>query len=361
MPVSANTSQHEAHGQGLLHMKPATWRWSRAVRAAFSIGLPFAVGLALGDIMTGMWIAMGCLMMATGERYGPYREVCLTLVVSAPIGALGYLAGYLGLLPWWLVVLFMALIGLGAGFLNSRGRMLSIGTLQTLLVASIALGVPAIAPFWEPAVLYLVGAAFYALLLGAEILVRGWHAQDVSETATVATAVPVAAATTSRPETSVGGAVQQALALALCLGVAYSARWLDGSPHWFWIPLTVGLVMKPDFGSIYDRALQRIIGTVVGVIVGALVLAAVPKGYLFVLIMALLAGVLPWAMQRSYILQAVFLTPLILMLVDVIAPGTGSVDDALQRLLDTVIGGVVVILLGCLPWRQASRVSRTRP
>ncbi|MEQ4618975.1 MAG: FUSC family protein [Corticimicrobacter sp.] len=357
MPVSADTFLHDEHGQGLLHMKPATWRWSRAVRAACSIGLPFAVGLALDDIMTGMWIAMGCLMMATGERYGPYREVCLTIAVSAPIGALGYLAGYLGLLPWGLVVLCMALIGLGAGLLNSRGRMLSIGTLQTLLVASIALGVPAIAPFWEPALLYLVGAAFYALLLGAEILVRGWHAQDGPETA----AAPVAASTTSRPAACVGTAVQQAMALALCLGVAYSARWLDSSLHWFWIPLTVGLVMKPDFGSIHDRALQRIIGTVVGVAIGALILAAVPKGYLFVLIMGLLAGVLPWAMQRSYILQAVFLTPLILMLVDVIVPGTGSVDDALQRLLDTVIGGAIVILLGCLPWRYVSRAFRARP
>lgn len=161
MSVSADDVQHVDHGQGLLRMKPATWRWSRAVRAALCIGLPFAAGLALDDIMTGMWIAMGALMMATGERYGPYREVCLTLLISAPIGALGYLAGYLGQLSWGLVVLCMMLIGLGAGLLNSRGRILSIGTLQTLLVASIALGVPAIAPFWEPALLYLVGAVFY--------------------------------------------------------------------------------------------------------------------------------------------------------------------------------------------------------
>lgn len=203
----------------------------------------------------------------------------------------------------------------------------------------------------------LTADIFYALVLGVEILVRGWHAQD----APAAAAVPAAAVASQalRPLWS-GAAMQPAAALGLCLGAAYSARWLDGSAHWFWIPLTVGLVMKPDFGSIYDRALQRIIGTVVGVTIGALILVMVPKGYLFVLIMALLAAVLPWAMQRSYILQAVFLTPLILMLVDVIVPGTGSVDDALQRLLDTVIGGLIVILLGYVPWRYAGRTLRGR-
>lgn len=334
----------------LLYMKPAVWRWGRAVRAAVCIGAPFAAGLMLGDIMTGMWIAMGCLMMATGEGHVSYRQVYLTILASAPIGALGYLLGYLGSLPWSLVVLGMTLVGLVAGILSGRSHALSLGMLQTLLLASVAVGVPAIAPFWQPAVLYLVGAIFYALVLGIEVMIFGWHAQDAPVRATVASEPPrlVPAGRETRPWV-------QALALALCLGAAYSSHWFDRTPHWFWIPLTVGLVMKPDLGPVFDRAMQRILGTLVGVVIGALLLSFAGKGYLSVLIMAALAGVLPWAMQRSYLLQAVFLTPLILMLVDVIVPGTRDVDFALQRLIDTVIGCAIVLLVGYLLWwRSAS-------
>jgi len=339
--------------QTLMHMKPAEWRWGRAVRAAVCVGAPFAAGLMLGDIMTGMWIAMGCLMMATGEGHAPYRKVYLTILASAPIGALGYLMGYLGSLPWSLVVLSMMLVGLVAGILSSRSHAWSLGTLQTLLLASIAVGVPAIAPFWQPAVLYLAGAIFYALVLGVEVLIFGWHAQDMPVRAAIASepAPPL-------PERREARSLIQALALALCLGAAYASHWFDRTPHWFWIPLTVGLVMKPDLGPVFDRSLQRIIGTLVGVAVGALLLSFVAKGYLSVLIMAALAGILPWAMQRSYALQAVVLTPLILMLVDVIVPGTRDVDFALQRLIDTVIGCAIVLLIGYLPWQSPASDSK---
>lgn len=332
----------------LLRVKPATWRWGRAIRAALCIGLPFAAGLMMGDIMTGMWIAMGCLMMTTAESFAPYREIYKAILISAPIGALGYLAGYLSPLPWGLIVLAMMLAGIAAGILSNIGHALSLGALQFLLLASIALGVPSIASFWQPAALYLAGAAFYALVLGAEVLMRGWRAQD----ATVGAAAP------NPPEARIQ--LAPALALALCLGAAYSAHWFYEAAHWFWIPLTVGLVMKPDLGPIRDRSLQRIIGTVGGVAIGALILGHVQKGYLFVLIMALLAGALPWAMQKSYVLQAVFLTPLILMLVDVIIPGAGDADFGLQRLLDTAIGSAIVILLGYLPLRAYHASGKAR-
>lgn len=334
----------------LFYMKPAIWRWNRALRSALSVGLPFAVGLAMDEVMISMWVAMGALMMGTSEREGPYREVCLLLALAAPIGATGYLLGYLGQLPWWLVVLSMMVIGLAAGVLNRRSAIWSIGTLQALLVASIALGIPSIGSFWQPALWYLLGAAFYALLLGIEIAMRGWRAQDAPAPVTGVQMRPGFEATL----------LTEGTALALCLGVAYSARWFDHSVHWFWIPLTVCLVMKPEFGSIYDRALQRILGTAIGVTIGALVLSIIPKGFVFVAIMAGLAGMLPWAMQRSYILQAIFLTPLILILIDIIMPGTGEVNEAVQRLLDTIIGGAIVILVGYLPWRRLrSKVGAT--
>lgn len=323
----------------LLRLNPAKWQWSRAIRSFVCIGAPFTLGLILGDIMTGMWIAMGCLMMITGESSGSYRSIFAKILISAPLGALGYLLGYLGSLPWGAVVVLMMVVGFASVLLSTESRALSIGTLQTLLLASIALGVPAISPFWEPALLYLVGALFYALVLGVEVLIRGWHAQD-EPTKTAPSTASHASNTTSLPT---------AFAFAVCLGAAYSIHWFNHEAHWFWVPLTVGLVMKPDFGSIRDRAVQRIIGTLVGVLIGALALALIPKGLALIILMSLLAGILPWAMQRSYVLQAIFLTPLILILVDIIVPGTRDIDYGMQRLIDTGIGGIIVVVLGFLP------------
>lgn len=49
--------------------------------------------------------------------------------------------------------------------------------------------------------------------------------------------------------------------------------------HWFWVPLTVCLVMKPDFGSVFDRAILRVVGTVIGVAIATGVILLVPKGW----------------------------------------------------------------------------------
>ncbi|MBS7739094.1 MULTISPECIES: FUSC family protein [unclassified Chelatococcus] len=293
--------------------------------------------------MSGMWIAMGCLMMITGESSGSYRAIYTKMLISAPIGAAGYLLGYLASMPWGAVVVSMMVIGFVSALLSSKNRALSIGTLQTLLVASIALGVPAIAPFSQPAVLYLIGAVFYALVLGVEILIRGWHAQDTPDEK------PSLELLSEKTAGPVASMIAPAVAFALCLGAAYGTHWIYDAAHWFWVPLTVGLVMKPDFGSIRDRALQRIIGTLAGVLIGALTLAFVPKGLPLIAVLSILAGILPWAMQRSYVLQAVFLTPLVLILLDVIVPGTGDINYGMQRLLDTAIGGFIVIVIGYMP------------
>ena len=79
----------------------------------------------------------------------------------------------------------------------------------------------------------------------------------------------------------------------------------------------------------------------------------VPKGMVLVAIIALLAAILPWAKQVSYAVQAVVLTPLVLILVDLIAPAAETVDYGVQRLADTVIGGLIVLVLGYFLWPRS--------
>jgi uncharacterized membrane protein YccC len=115
----------------------------------------------------------------------------------------------------------------------------------------------------------------------------------------------------------------------------------------YWVPLTVAIVLKPDYGSVFARALQRGIGTVIGAVFGAVLLALIHGTWLLIPF-AILAGLLPYGRSRNYGLLAVFLTPLVVVLIDLLNPVGWHL--ALDRLEDTLIGCLIVIVVGFLPW-----------
>lgn len=144
--------------------------------------------------------------------------------------------------------------------------------------------------------------------------------------------------------------LRSALALGLCVGISYAARWFDHDARWYWVPLTVAIIMKPDFGSIFARSLMRTAGTVGGALVGTVVLMLFPKGLALVLVIAALASLMPWAAQRSYVILGIVITPLILILIDLTVPGPLNVNFAGQRLTSTLIGAGIVLVFGYFFW-----------
>ena len=54
------------------------------------------------------------------------------------------------------------------------------------------------------------------------------------------------------------------LRLMICMGVATVVSEVLPLQRSYWVPLTVAVVLKPDFGSVFVLALQRSIGTIVG-------------------------------------------------------------------------------------------------
>lgn len=146
-----------------------------------------------------------------------------------------------------------------------------------------------------------------------------------------------------------------ASALALCTFIAYNLRWKDNYDHWYWIPMTVILVMKPDMGSVFARTALRCIGTSAGVVIGGLILYFIPPGPVFILFMAVLAALLPWAAQRNYAFMCLFLTPLVLVLLEYVVPTQVSIHYAVLRLIDTLLGGMITLFFGYIIWPNKSR------
>jgi uncharacterized membrane protein YccC len=115
----------------------------------------------------------------------------------------------------------------------------------------------------------------------------------------------------------------------------------------YWVLLTVAIVLKPDFGSVFARALQRGIGTIVGAVAGAVLLIAVHGTWLLIPF-ALLAALLPFGRSRNYGLLSAFLTPLVVVLIDLLSPAGWQLAE--DRLIDTLVGCAIVLLAGFAPW-----------
>jgi uncharacterized membrane protein YccC len=141
------------------------------------------------------------------------------------------------------------------------------------------------------------------------------------------------------------------LRLMLCTGVAAVLSEVLPLQRSYWLVLTVGIILKPDYGSVFARAIQRGIGTVIGAVLGAAILAVVPYGPWLLLPFGVLAALLPYAKARSFGLVAVFLTPLVVLLIDLL--DTAGWHLAETRLIDTVLACAVVLLVGYAPWPSA--------
>ncbi|HET8599638.1 MAG TPA: FUSC family protein [Segeticoccus sp.] len=147
------------------------------------------------------------------------------------------------------------------------------------------------------------------------------------------------------------------LRLTLCMGVAEVVMRTLPLQRPYWVALTVAVALKPDFGSVFARAVQRGLGTVVGVLIGTLVIVFVPFGPWILVAMAVFAFLMPVAIVRNYGLFATLLTPVIVLLIDLIHRGNEQL--VVYRLIDTLLGSAIVLVVGYLPWPDSWR-SRTR-
>ena len=136
--------------------------------------------------------------------------------------------------------------------------------------------------------------------------------------------------------------------LMTCIGVAAVMSEILPLQRSYWVVLTVAIVLKPDLGSVFARAVQRGLGTVVGVVLGAAILAAVPPGWLLLLPVAVLAALLPYGRSRNYGLMSTFLTPLVVLLLDLLDRTGWGLAEA--RLIDTLLGCAIVLVIGYAPW-----------
>jgi uncharacterized membrane protein YccC len=207
---------------------------------------------------------------------------------------------------------------------------------------------PMIPPPWDdsPATLTLRDAMADA----ARALSTDWRPAKAAEPSHRAGPWPRVRATTGQLiDEFAGGRLIRLFTLRLmaCMGVAGVVSEVLPLQRSYWVPLTVAIVLKPDYGSVFARALQRGIGTVVGAVAGAVLLVLVHGTWLLIPF-GVLAALLPYGRSRNYGLLATFLTPLVVVLIDLLSPAGWQLAE--DRLIDTLIGCAIVLVVGFAPW-----------
>jgi uncharacterized membrane protein YccC len=142
--------------------------------------------------------------------------------------------------------------------------------------------------------------------------------------------------------------LRHALRLALLVAGSDLVGRLAGVQRGYWVPLTVLVVLRPDFATTFQRAVMRVVGTVLGLLLATVLIHAFPDGqwWHIALIAVFFFGV-RFAGPGNLGLLAVSLSGLVVVLLSL--AGLSPEDTVLRRGVDTVLGGALA-LLGVLLW-----------
>lgn len=138
------------------------------------------------------------------------------------------------------------------------------------------------------------------------------------------------------------GAFRHAMRMAVAVPTASAVGQYTPLGRGYWIPLTVAVVLRPDFSGTFTIGVGRALGTSIGVAIAGLAVATLHPGTA-VSIVAI--GLLAWAAYAlfgaSYAAFIAGLTAIIVLLLGLITPDT--IDTAIARLVDTLIGGAFAL------------------
>lgn len=116
----------------------------------------------------------------------------------------------------------------------------------------------------------------------------------------------------------------------------------------YWLPLTILVVLQPDYGSTRLRAAQRVIGTLSGGVAASLLLWLHLPATLHLLALAGSMFGFAATVRRNYGVSVVFITLLVVLLTETAAHVT--VSFTLERMIATVAGGVLALIGAQLFW-----------
>ncbi|MEV7111660.1 FUSC family protein [Streptomyces anulatus] len=139
-----------------------------------------------------------------------------------------------------------------------------------------------------------------------------------------------------------------ALRMLLGTGLAGAAALPLGLGHGYWAAISAAAVLHSvNVRTAAQRAVQRTLGTMAGLLIALGVLATRPEPVVLTLVIVVLEFLLEYVVARNYGLGVVFLTPLALLLTDLVAPSPAG-DLVQDRALSSLLGVGIALVCALL-------------
>jgi len=135
---------------------------------------------------------------------------------------------------------------------------------------------------------------------------------------------------------------RHAVRLSVCVAVADVIQRGISWQRAYWIPMTVAVVLKPDFTTTFSRGTLRLAGTIGGVLVATVVYLVLPvSGWSQLLMVGVYAFFLRYLGPANYGVFTVAISGLIVFLLA--ATGVSPGEVIVARTLNTIAGGLLAL------------------
>src|SRR5215469_4373355 len=151
-------------------------------------------------------------------------------------------------------------------------------------------------------------------------------------------------------------AFRHAVRTAVCLAVALWIGRLLAAPHGYWIPMTVAIVLRADYGATFSYGLLRVAGTVVGLLLTTALLHFLPPGpWPRLVVMAVLCATFRYFGTVHYGVAVTALTGMVVLLLAL--AGEPAAPTMVSRLIATVVGSTLALTaFGLWPTREREQI-----
>ncbi|HEU5023055.1 MAG TPA: FUSC family protein [Bryobacteraceae bacterium] len=135
---------------------------------------------------------------------------------------------------------------------------------------------------------------------------------------------------------------RHALRMAVCLAIGDIIGRAVALHRTYWIPMTIAIVLKPDFTSTFARGVLRIGGTIVGLVFATLLFHVIHTGvWTDIALMAVFTLLLRWAGPANYGVFVFAVSGLVVLLIAV--TGVAPADVIAARATNTMLGGMLAL------------------
>ncbi len=136
---------------------------------------------------------------------------------------------------------------------------------------------------------------------------------------------------------------RHAVRLALCLAVGDTMGRSVGLQRTYWIPMTIAIVLKPDFTGTFARGVLRIGGTMAGLVLATLLFRLIHGGIVTdIALMAIFTLLLSWAGPANYGIFVIAVSALVVLMIAVTGIAPATVIAA--RATNTALGGALALI-----------------